>query len=78
MNRNNLIPPRPYSSVWVSEAQKNGLILKTVQDNNRYISITLEKVLKSAGIEDIEEKELERRLGFNPKKTIRGEVVIAK
>jgi len=78
LNRNNLIPTRPYSSVWVSEAQKNGLILKTVQDNNRYISITLEKVLKSAGIEDIEEKELERRLGFNPKKSVRGKVVIAK
>jgi hypothetical protein len=52
-------------------------VLKTIQDDNRYVSITLAKVLKEAGIKELTETEL---LNFlEPGKKVKGrEAIIAK
>ena len=81
MDRNHFIPTKEHSSVWIPTDLKNGLLLKTVQDDNRFVSITLAKVLKEAGIQELNDTELLDRLGLishKSKKSGRREIVVAK
>lgn len=77
MERNKNIPGEPHSTIWIPSNLKNGLVLKTIEDGNRYISITLAKVLKSAGVAEIDDKALERLLKSNEKKSIKEEAIVA-
>ena len=81
MNRTKLVQPKKHSSVWIPDGLKNGLVLKTIQDDNRYVSVTLAKVLKFAGIQEITETQLMDFLEFpevEGKKVKGREAIIAK
>jgi hypothetical protein len=68
MDKTNFIQTKEGSSVWILKGQKNGLIWRTVKDENRFVSITLTKLLKEAGIEDLTDTELLNRLEY-PKRS---------
>jgi hypothetical protein len=72
MNKLKQVQPSPSSNVWILDSYKRGLIVKTIQDDNRYVSITLAKVLKEAGIQELTETELNDFLEHNNQKKVIG------
>jgi len=50
------------TAVTISKKRMNGLILRTAQQGTKYNNITLDIILRDAGILELSSKELEREL----------------
>jgi hypothetical protein len=48
------------TSVQISRLRRNGLVAKAIQDKDIYACITLDKILESAGVTELEDCELAR------------------
>ena len=56
------------TSVQITRQRRNGLVAKAIHDRDMYASITLDKILDSAGISELEDSELATLLKSGGKK----------
>lgn len=58
MKNTNIFKRKEPTSVQITRLRRNGLVAKAMQDRDIYACITLDKILASAGVTELEDPEL--------------------
>jgi hypothetical protein len=58
MKNTNIFKRKEPTSVQITRIRRNGLVARAMQDRDIYACITLDKILASAGVSELEDSEL--------------------
>jgi hypothetical protein len=65
MKTNRLFKREAQTSIQIKKRRLNGLLAKAIRDRDYYANITLDKVLASAGIPEMDDAEFKEEMTIN-------------